>query len=371
MNNKSEKQSSDGRTSAEGKPSVYFAPVPDGAGMDVIIRKLKDLLNTADFDGWVPGGTMIAVKTHFGEARNKTHIPPPVFKPLAARIRQSGGVPFLTETSTLYKGRRSDSVSHCLLAHEHGFTPDATDMPVILADGIKGEYEIPVKIRGTMYDQVMIAGLCARFGGLVCMSHPTGHIACGFGGAIKNLGMGLASRKGKLEMHSAMHPSVNQNTCAKCWRCEKFCPENAIERTQQGARIDPTRCIGCGECLVECSFGAIKINWGSDSEQLQKKIAEHAYGVIINTTSFHINYCINFTADCDCMGKDQKKACPDIGLFGGTDPVAVDQACIDYIRKVSGQDIGDLAYAGIDYTIQLRHAEEIGMGSRKYNISEC
>jgi len=348
---------------------VFFAPLPDKAPADKIERKLKDLLNASEFEKQLPDRDFVAVKTHFGEGDSVTHVPPRFFKPLAARIKQAGAIPFFTETSTLYKGRRADAVAHLILAQEHGYTIEETGMPVIMADGLKGDYEYEVEIAPGL--KVAIAGMLRRINALVCVSHPTGHVALGFGGTLKNLGMGLSSRKGKRVQHSSVKPQVKTDKCTGCGRCVKWCPENCIILTDKKAHINENTCIGCGECLVECRFDAILYNWEMDKTRIQMLTAEHAFGVVKGRQCFYINYGLNFTKDCDCFGTVKTPVCPDLGLFASTDPVAVDEACITLLEQHSGKPLSELAYPGLDPRIQTRHGESIGMGSRKYELIEC
>ncbi|MFH0879320.1 MAG: DUF362 domain-containing protein [Lentisphaerota bacterium] len=351
------------------RSKVFFAPLPDKAPADQIERNLAELLTAAEFEKHVPRQDYVAVKTHFGEGDNITHVPPRFFKPLSERIRKAGAHPFLTETSTLYKGRRGDAVAHLLLAHEHGYTIEATGMPIIMSDGLKGDYEYDVEIGGGL--KVAVAGLLRKINALVCVSHPTGHIALGFGGTLKNLGMGLSSRKGKLVQHSSVKPQVNQETCTGCGRCIKWCPVNCITLTEKKARIDDRLCIGCGECLVECSYDAILYNWEMDKDQIQKSTAEHACGVVKDKQCFYINYALNFTRDCDCFGTVKTPVVPDLGLFASTDPVAIDEACIAMLEQRSGKPLADLAYPELEPRIQIRHAEKLGMGSSQYELISC
>lgn len=349
--------------------TVFFAPLPDKAPDDMVEARLKDLLDAAAFETRLPDRDYVAVKTHFGEGASVTHVPPRFFKPIAERIRTAGAVPFLTETSTLYKGDRGDAVSHMLLAHRHGFTVEATGMPVIMADGLKGDYEHEVEIAPGR--TTAVAGLLRRIDALVCVSHPTGHVALGYGGTIKNLGMGLSSRKGKLVQHSSVKPRVDRKKCTGCGRCAKWCPAGCIVLEGKKARIGQEACIGCGECLVECRYDAILYNWEMDKTRIQELTAEHACGVVLGKQCFHINWARNFTKDCDCFGTVKTPVAPDLGLLASTDPVALDEACITLLEERAGRPLADLAYPGLDPRIQTRHGEAIGMGTRRYDLREC
>jgi len=349
------------------KSKVFFLKTANHksalAGISTLFKAIKasELVGNNDF---------VAVKTHFGEKNSVTHIPPQFVGEVGRLIKKDGGVPFLTETSTLYKGNRSDAVVHTLHAHAHGFTPAKTGMPVIMADGLKGDYEYEVSLpTGT---KVMVAGLLKKITALVAVSHPTGHIAMGFGGAIKNLGMGLSSRKGKLVQHSSVKPSVATAKCTGCGRCITWCPEDAIEMTpKKKAFILEKKCIGCGECLTECRFDAVLYNWEMDNTRIQELTAEHAYGVVLGKKGLYINYLLNFTKDCDCFGTKKKPLIKNIGLLVSTDPVALDAATIDLIEEEAGMSLEKLAHEGIDPRVQIRHAEKIGLGSSQYEIVSC
>lgn len=344
---------------------VFLCGTTNNEAPELVEKKLKKLLTAAGFEKGLPEKGLVAVKTHFGEKNSVTHVPPRFFRPLAARIKQAGALPFFTETSTLYRGNRSNAADHLLHAAAHGFTPENTGMPVIMADGLKGEWEYGVEIPGK---QVMVAGLMARVHAVVCVSHPTGHVAMGYGGAIKNLGMGLASRKGKLTMHSSVKPSVARDRCTGCGHCIPWCPEAAIAMREDAAEIDAAKCIGCGECLAECRFDAIPYNWEMDKTEIQKMTAEHALGAIKGKPCFYINYLINFTKDCDCFGTAKTRVTDDIGLLASTDPVAVDEASITLIEKNHGAPLDTLTYQGLDPRIQTRHGEAIGLGSTQYEL---
>jgi uncharacterized Fe-S center protein len=348
---------------------VYFTPVKNDEPQDIIIRKLKDLLNAADFDTLVSDRDFVAVKTHFGEKKSITHIPPWFFKPLSARIKQLGGQPFITETSTLYRGQRTDAVTHLMLAHMHGFTVENTGMPIIMADGLKGDFETEVEIQAEHEDKVAVAGLIAKVHAIVSTAHPTGHIGMGFGGTIKNLGMGLSSRKGKLVQHSTVSPSVDPEKCTACHNCMDWCPEDAIIEKGDVVEIVEKRCIGCGECLTECRFDAVKYNWRMDNHKIQKLCAAHALGVIKGKKAFHINYLINFTKDCDCLGAAKERAVDDIGVLVSRDPVALDEASITLIEERNKKPLTEITYDS-DPRVQTKYGEEIGLGSREYELTE-
>ena len=203
-------------------------------------------------------------------------------------------------------------------------------------------------------------------------SHPTGHILAGIGAAIKNLGMGLSSRKGKLQQHSSIKPSIDKEKCTFCRECIKWCPVDAIIEVNGKAFIQNDICIGCGECLAVCKFHAVKFNWGVQSDDIQCRIAEYALGVMMSKKgrSLFINVLTDMTKECDCMSIKQKPIIGDIGILASIDPLAIDQATLDLTKQINSKSLGEISYPKLDANIQLEHAAKIGLGSRKYKLIE-
>ena len=326
----------------------------DAGGLDSCIRQLDH----------------VAVKIHVGELHNDTHVAPEICALIVARIKSLGGQPFLTETSTLYKGQRSNAVVHLLHAFNHGFTCERVGAPFIMADGLTGNSEIEVSIPGRLFRKVKIAREVVLAEALIAVSHATGHMASGLGACIKNLGMGLASRMGKLRQHSSVSPVIDKAACTFCGQCIKWCPAEAIVEKEDKAFIVKARCIGCGQCFTVCNFDAVRHNWGVASVELQQRMAEHALGAVLNKQGrvFFFNYLTDMTADCDCMSRRQDRILPDVGILASEDPVALDQATLDITREKSGQDLSRVSYPKVDPTAQLEHGERIGLGSRKYSL---
>lgn len=336
------------------------------------LKALNKIIAVFDFSTIIQKKSRVAVKTHIGEVNNNTHIAPQLIRPIVDEVYKAGGFPFLTETSTLYAGARSDAIGHINLAYEHGFTPDIVGAPFIMADGLLGNAEIEVDIPGELFKKVNLARDLVLADALIMFSHPTGHIVTGIGAAIKNLGMGLSSRKGKLQQHSSIKPYVNALQCSLCGQCIKWCPVQAIIVTDDKAFIQNDICIGCGECLALCRFAAVKFNWGVQSADLQRRMAEYALGVMISKKgrSLFINVLADMTKECDCMNITQTPLIGDIGILAGTDPVAVDQATLDLTRQRNSKDLGKISYPALNPNIQLDHAEKIGLGSKKYELVE-
>jgi uncharacterized Fe-S center protein len=317
---------------------------------------------------FVKNSDMIAVKTHFGES-NKTGVARPIIiKKVGELIKEKKGIPFATETSALYKGKRSDAVRHIEHAYEMGYDFNAIGMPIIMADGLYGHEEIEVPINCEEYETVNVAALVDKIQGMVVVSHFTGHLAAGFGAALKNIGMGLSSRKGKLLQHSTAQPAIKKKQCNSCGVCLKWCPADAITMSDECAVIDANKCIGCGECLAMCRFDAVAYNWSVTYNDLQKKITEHALGVVKACPGpiLFINVLTRISKDCDCM-PGYEPIVPDIGVLLCSDPVAIDAASLDLVEKTMGKPFSESAY-DIPYRIQIEHAQKIKFGNADYEL---
>jgi uncharacterized Fe-S center protein len=350
---------------------VYFIRVNENEREPAIEEKVILLYENAGFDSFIKKNDIVAIKTHFGEMGNTTHIKANYIRQIVKKVKENGGKPYLTETSVLYKGNRSNALSHILLAFEHGFSYENVGAPIIMSDGFLGNWEREVKINGEYYDSVSVAGDSISADKLLVVSHTTGHMLAGFGAAFKNMGMGLSSRKGKLDQHSQVAPSIDRHTCTFCGQCIKWCPENAIIEKNEKAFILDEKCIGCGECIAVCKPGAVKFQWDSTSEMLQKKMVEHAYGIFVEKRGSiaYINFLLSMTSDCDCMAP-KKKFLDDIGILASFDPVAIDLATLDLTKQYHGDNISKLAFPHLDPMIQIDHAKKLGMGNTSYKIIE-
>lgn len=349
---------------------VYYQPLQDGSSIEDQCKAMQKVLEASGALKCVDQHDMVALKLHVGEKNNTTHINPAVIRQVVDAVKAKEALPFLTETSTLYKGERENAVKHMLHAHNQGFGIDAVGAPFIMADGLLGDTEHEVAIPGILHQSVKVAREVVTADALLVLSHPTGHIAAGMGACLKNLGMGLASRMGKMRQHSAMKPEVLSETCRYCQKCLKWCPQEAIIEQEGKAFIQIEKCIGCGECLAMCRFDSIKYDWNAESGYMQKSIAEHAYGVVKDKKgkSFFINVLVDMTKDCDCFSVKQEKMIPDLGILASEDPVAVDMATVDLTKQAHGESIGEMAYRHHDAMVQVRHAAEIGLGSLNYEL---
>ena len=313
--------------------------------------------------------SFVALKIHFGEKGNTGFIKPQWLSGIINKIHGQTSRAFITDSNTLYIGKRSNSVDHLRLALEHGFSPEILGLPVIIADGLVGQDDDEVLVNLSRIKSAKLAGTFLHLDALICLNHFTGHNLTGFGAAIKNLGMGCASRAGKLEQHSDIRPWINAKKCTNCGICLDYCPTQAITQQDESAVIDEEKCIGCGECLVVCKPGAVKWRWDQDSIRVQEKMAEYAYALhhSLKNKVGHLNFLLRVTKDCDCMAKDEPSVVVDIGILASSDPVAIDKASVDLVNRQSGKDILKEGYK-VDWSVQLKHGEEIGLGSMDYEL---
>jgi uncharacterized protein len=350
------------------KENVFFIPTADLEPDELVCQKLEKAIQANDWLAFIKERDLVAFKTHFGEENTQGYVRPLNFTMLAGLVKKKNALPFLTDTATLYSGQRANAVGHIELAQRHGFGYENTQIPLIMADGLTGDEEVDVAIPGRLYQKVKIASLIVKAQSLVVVSHFTGHMVSGFGAALKNMGMGCSSRRGKLAQHSTATPSVKKKKCTGCGSCAFWCPAQAITMADGIARIDKKKCIGCAECLTVCRFDAIGYNWSATYEQLQRKIVEHAWGVAKakQGKALYINFLNRISKDCDCMG-GFKKIAPDIGVLIAFDPVALDAASLDLVEQRTGRLLSQLSY-DIPYRVQIDYAREIGFGNPDYRL---
>ncbi len=316
--------------------------------------------------------SLVAIKTHVGEEKNDTYIEPGHIAAIASLCKQKGSHPFATDTTVLYRSKRDNGVKHTLLAHEHGFSIENMGCPFIVGDGLLGRQEESVEVNLKHYKEVMLSSFVFESDALLLVSHFTGHLAAGFGATIKNLGMGCASRKGKLVQHSGVAPFIKEKHCIGCSLCVKYCPEDAVVLQDKVAFIHAENCIGCGECLAVCRSNAVGFEWATESAELQQKIAEHAFGVCKAKRGKigFVNVLCKITGSCDCMAVQQKTLVSDIGAMASLDPVALDRASYDLFLKHAGKRIEDFEHPQLDGELQLSYAESIGLGTQQYELIE-
>ncbi len=352
------------------KSKVYFIPADGGEPEEALSEKAQRVYQATGLNDVIETSDFTALKIHFGDVRNLGHIKPSWIRGVIGEIKRKTTRAFLTDTNTLYLGQRSNSIDHIRLAWSHGFTPDVVGVPVIIADGLIGHDKREAEGAQVRTSSSKIASGILDSDVLVCLTHVTGHVQTGLGAALKNAGMGCASRAGKLDQHSVVRLRVNPKQCRNCSLCLDFCPAEAIAQAEGHVVIDPDRCIGCGECLVVCKHGAVKMKWDEDSRRVQEKVAEYAFRVHrhFRGRAGYLNFLIRVTKDCDCMAKDDPPIVEDIGILASLDPVAVDKASGDLVlERNRGKDAFRAGY-NVDWSIQFTHAEELGLGRTVYDL---
>ncbi|MDR1051058.1 MAG: DUF362 domain-containing protein [Deltaproteobacteria bacterium] len=360
---------------------VFFTSMRCEIG-DSLLNKLRRIFDKAGLDKMGLRNKFAAIKIHFGEPGNLAYLRPNFAKTLADRIAGLGGLPFLTDCGTLYVGRRTHALSHLEAARENGFSPAAAGCQIIIADGLKGTDDVEVPIEGGIVLKTALIGRALMDADVVfSLNHFKGHELTGFGGAIKNLGMGGGSRAGKMVMHNDGKPKVDPGRCAGCGTCAKYCAQSAIAFKSKKARIDEQKCAGCGRCIGTCNHHAIVVDWDTSGEALNRKMAEYAKAVVQGRPNFHINVVNQVSPCCDCHSENDAAVVPDIGIFASHDPVAVDAACIEAVnsapalagsindeRPGGGPDHFRRIHPTSDWRSQLDHAEKIGLGVRSYKL---
>jgi len=362
------------------KSSVYFTDMRCPIGTN-LLDKLDKLIQTAGIEKIDFANRYVAIKIHFGEPGNLSFLRPNFAKTVVDCIKALGGKPFLTDCSTLYVGRRSNALLHLDAAMENGFSPLTTGCQNIIGDGLRGTDDIEVPINGGEYLKTAMIGRAVMDADIVVsLNHFKGHEATGFGGAIKNLGMGCGSRAGKMLMHNDGKPLVTQELCMGCRFCVDFCAHSAIEFFGGKAFINNEKCAGCGRCIGSCVYDAIETEYSSANEILNYKIVEYSKAVVDGRPHFHISVVNQVSPYCDCHGENDAAIVPDIGMFASFDPVALDKACIDAVNAapalqgtiLDGTEKKNDHFTSIhpttDWRSQIKHAEKMGLGSADYEL---
>lgn len=362
---------------------VFFMDL-NATSKENLPQKLSRLVKKAGIETILKKNALTAVKIHFGEQGNTAYIRPVFIRKILETIKTYQAKPFLTDANTLYVGTRSDSISHIHTAIENGFSYSSMDAtPIIIADGLRGKSETKVRISQTNCQHVYIGSEIIDADALVSVAHFKGHELSGFGGTLKNLGMGCASRRGKLDMHSNVSPRIKRKTCIGCGECEKHCPAGAIHLEEKKAYLDKEKCIGCGECIVRCPTESVNINWNQTVPVFLEKMMEYALGVLQNKKdrAFFINFIMDISPKCDCLSYSESPIINNVGILSSTDPVAIDQASADLVNQQKalpgtvlesnlnpGEDKFKGLYPAVDWAHQLDYAQKIGLGTRDYTL---
>lgn len=364
---------------------VYFTNLRTTPSSN-LLDKMERLVKRAGIANIDFKNQFVAIKIHFGEPGNLAYIRPNYAARLVSLLRELGAKPFLTDCNTLYSGRRSNAVDHLQSAMENGFNPMSAGCNVIIADGVKGTDYREIEIDGQYCKAPKIGAAIADADIIISMNHFKGHEQAGFGGALKNLGMGCASVGGKLELHCASQPRIDTEACKGCNICVKHCAHDAIHlNNNRKAEIDYERCVGCGQCVALCQYDGAVMGEGDTSERLNYKIDEYTKAVLADKPHFHVSFIMNVSPECDCWNHNDAAIIPDLGIAASFDPVALDKACADMVINVpiiggnklaethphehlEGEDKFHLIHPDTNWQAGLRYAEEIGLGSQAYEL---
>lgn len=362
------------------KSKVYYTNLRVKPG-DSLLMKLERLIRAAGIDTIDFAGKFTAIKIHFGEPGNLAYLRPNYAKAVADVVKSLGGKPFLTDCNTLYVGARKDALEHMESAYTNGFSPFSTGCHIIIADGLKGTDEVYVPVKGGEYVKEAKIGRAVMDADVfLTLSHFKGHECTGFGGALKNIGMGCGSRAGKMEMHSAGKPHVNQKLCIGCKKCAQICAHDAPEFKDLKAAINHDKCVGCGRCLGVCPKDAICPASDESNDILNCKIAEYTKAVIEDRPNFHINLVVDVSPYCDCHAENDAAIVPDVGFFASFDPVALDVACADAVNAqpaISDSCLGEApkeedhfhaVSPSTNWESCMEHAVKLGIGNMEYEL---
>lgn len=371
------------------KAKVYFTDFRTPYGGDTMPGKLKKLIRKAGIAQLNLEGQFVAIKIHFGELGNVSYLRPNYARAVVDVVKELGGKPFLTDCNTLYPGSRKNALEHLYCAWENGFTPLTVGCPILIGDGLKGTDDIEVPVRGGEYVKNAKIGRAVMDADvIISMTHFKGHEATGFGGALKNLGMGCGSRAGKKEQHNNGKAYVQQEICRGCRRCMRECANDGLvfDPETRKMHVDKEHCVGCGRCVGACNFDAIDFEDPTSNQMLNYRIAEYAKAVVDGRPQFHISLVMDISPNCDCHGENDAPILPDVGMFASFDPLALDQACVDACMKCEplpnsqlGEHMRDPHFVDhhdhftnstpeSEWQSCLSHAEKIGLGTRDYEL---
>lgn len=365
------------------KSKVYFTNMRTSYSEN-LPQKLARLIKTAGIGSIDFDQKYAAIKMHFGEPGNLAFLRPNYAAVVVNIVKELGGKPFLTDCNTLYVGGRKNALDHLDAAYQNGFSPFSTGCHVIIADGLKGTDEVSVPVENGEYVTSAKIGRAVMDADIfITLNHFKGHEGTGFGGALKNTGMGCGSFAGKKDMHSAGKTYINAKQCIACGRCIEICAHDAPVITDNKAAIDTDKCVGCGRCIGTCPKEAIFATEDDSFDILNKKIAEYSWAVLHDRPQFHISLVIDVSPYCDCHSENDVPIVPDVGMFASFDPVALDIACADAVNKqpiTAGSILSEREHIHHDHftnvtpetnwQVGIDSAVRMGLGSREYELIE-
>lgn len=353
------------------KSKVYFIKTDTNEPSGSIEHKISKLITESKvLSSAVSAKDRVAVKMHFGEEGNTGYIRGEYVKVIIQALKNLKAQPFLVDSNTLYKGKRATSLEHLQLAKEHGFSQASMGVAVVIPDETKDNCVVDVPLNGQFIKTAKIIRPIVEADALLGLAHFKGHIMTGFGGALKNFGMGAASRRGKLEQHSSVSPLVIIDECIGCGICVDNCPVQAIILKEKKAQINNSICIGCATCIAVCPQAAIDVPWEHGASTIAQKMAEYAQAALAKRKGkcAFLNFIIKVTKECDCLAKDDPREVDDVGIAASVDPVALDKACVDLVNQKAGKDLFKELHLSRSWMTQLIHAQKIGLGTLDYEL---
>ena len=371
------------------KSKVFFTDFRTKAHGDGLPTKLRKLILKAGLADIDMDGKFVAIKMHFGELGNISYLRPNYARAVVEAVKSLGGKPFLTDCNTMYPGSRKNAIEHLYCAWENGFTPLTVGCPIIIGDGLKGTDDVDVPVVGGEYVKSAKIGRAVMDADIfISLNHFKGHEMTGFGGAIKNIGMGCGSRAGKTDQHSGGQPRISEKRCRGCMKCLAQCANNGLyfDADTRKMKVNTDNCVGCGRCLGACNFDAISFENEQAPELLNRRMAEYAKAVVDGRPNFHISLVLDISPNCDCHSENDAPILPNIGMFASADPLALDQACVDACLAATpmpGSQLYDHMHSPdfhdhhdhfknstpeSEWRSCLEHAEKIGLGTRQYEL---
>ena len=357
------------------------------------LSKLKRLIIKAGIEKIDFKGKFVAIKMSFGELGNLAYLRPQYVKVISDLVKEKGGYPFVVDCNTLYPGSRKNALDHLTCAQLNGFNEISCGCHVIIGDGLRGTDETLVKINGEYVKEAKIGHAIMDADVFISLNHFKGHEMAGFGGAIKNIGMGCGSRAGKMEQHCDGKPHVNQEGCVGCGACTKICAHGAPVVENGKATINQDKCVGCGRCLAVCPKDVIAANFDDSIKMLNYRMAEYAYAVLKDRPHFHISLICDVSPNCDCHSENDIPIVPNIGMLASFDPVALDVACADLVNNMPANpgsilannidadvfhecghhdhekhDHFEMTHPDTEWRSCMEHAEKLGIGTQEYEL---